>query len=647
VVEQYNGEIIDDYIDEFGNHQQATILTGLSATVFERNGVSYLAVRGTAGLADLLTDAIDIALLGTPERQLQYSALKAKVAEWLDGGTLASGFTVAGHSLGGFLAGALLVDYPTQIGDAYLYNAPGAGGLGAGLRQLLKLEHDPSLDLARVTNLRAEGGGSMVAGLGLAWGTPIPVQIEVGQNPLDNHSIVTLTDALAVYDLFGRADANLQLTAIGEMLKAVSSRSEATLESAVRSLGRLFLATAPEVATGDREALYRTCEQIRAVLPASGLTVIPLTTLTAAELQTAASNPDAFATRYALRELNPFAVLGADYSRFNQNGELDLFDPATGAGRLTAEYIADRAAQLAWQVLLNTRDVLTSPARPYSGDEVSEATQFADRATGSQIVLGGQLASRRRILFGAAGMDLLDGGTLNDRLYGGAGNDVLNGNGGADYLEGGDGDDRLFGGLGHDIYQVGVGQGTDTVVDAAEADGRQQGEIRFGEAAVAGTFAALDAELRTFTLTLPDGQYYAGYTGSVRAELAGRLTLWRADSGARIAQLENFRSGDFGIVLGSEAPARQYTEIAGTEAADNGELGGTMAHEASLATTAEAQRVLGLGGADCIVLSHAHALGYGGAGNDRIIDGAGAQSQYGEDGDDCLVLLSQSMKVLC
>jgi Ca2+-binding RTX toxin-like protein len=62
-----------------------------------------------------------------------------------------------------------------------------------------------------------------------------------------------------------------------------------------------------------------------------------------------------------------------------------------------------------------------------------------------------------------------------------------------------------------------------------------------------------------------------------------------------------------------------------------------MAHEASLATTAEAQRVLGLGGADCIVLSHDHALGYGGAGNDRIVDGAGAQSQYGEDGDDVLL----------
>jgi hypothetical protein len=159
---------------------------------------------------------------------------------------------------------------------------------------------------------------------------------------------------------------------------------------------------------------------------------------------------------------------------------------------------------------------------------------------------------------------------------------------------------------------------------------------------VAGVFTALDPERRSFTLTLADGQYYAGYTGSVQANLAGRLTLWRADSGARIVQLENFRSGDFGIVLGSEAPARPYADITGTAEADNGELAGTMAHEASLATTAEAQRILGQGGADLIVLAHAYTQGYGGAGNDRIVDAAGVQSQYGEDGEDVLVTSAKS-----
>lgn len=46
----------------------------------------------------------------------------------------------------------------------------------------------------------------------------------------------------------------------------------------------------------------------------------------------AKSGPNVLAYRYALKELNPFALLGADYSKHNQNGELippkDPFDRA-------------------------------------------------------------------------------------------------------------------------------------------------------------------------------------------------------------------------------------------------------------------------------------------------------------------------------
>ena len=387
-----------------------------------------------------------------------------------------------------------------------------------------------------------------------------------------------------------------------------------------------------------REALYSRIIWIRAALPASGLTIAPLTALTAAELQTEASNPDALAYRYALRELNPFAILGLDYSRFNQNGELDLYDPSTGRGQLTSEYLTDRAALLAWQNLLNTRDIVTSPARPYTGSEVSEATLFLDRAGGTQIVLGGQLATRRKILFGAAGKDLLDGGALNDRLYGGAGDDILLGQGGNDYLEGGAGNDILIGGTGNDIYQVGAGGGADTIDDAAEGpEGRQLGEIRFGDSAVTGTFTALDPEQKGFRLEAADGVYLATYTGSVQNNLPGTLWLWREGRSEAVAVIHNFRSGDLGILLGGGAPPRTYTDIVGTQEADNDKLDIAMAHDATLFTTAEAQKVFGLGGADYIVLAHAHTLGYGGAGNDRIVDSAGAQSQYGEDGDDVLL----------
>ncbi|MDY0014273.1 MAG: hypothetical protein RBS40_15470 [Rhodocyclaceae bacterium] len=79
--------------------EQYTDSTGLSTTVFEDGGgKKYLAIRGTEfTLDDLLTDAIDIALLGTTAYQDQYTVLKAKVEEWLGNGKLSTTFTVTGR----------------------------------------------------------------------------------------------------------------------------------------------------------------------------------------------------------------------------------------------------------------------------------------------------------------------------------------------------------------------------------------------------------------------------------------------------------------------------------------------------------------------------------------------------------------------
>lgn len=344
VVDQYEGMIEKRYMDEFGQEQTYLDPTGMSATVFEEieTGQCYLAVRGTNDPADIWTDFVDVTVLGTPERQAQYAVLETKVRAWLADGTLQAGFTVAGHSLGGFLAGALLVDHPAEIAHAYLYNAPGVGGLRAGLQLLTDSATEPYLDLTKVANLIAQAGPSPVAGLGLDWGTPIPVAIE-SQSPLiwKNHSITTLADALAVHALFAAVDADLTLADNAAIFKAASAREAATLESVVIALGKLFLSTAPAIDTGDRDALYRAIHDIRAALPEDpDYTVISLATLTAAELQAAAGNPDALATRHALKELNPFAVLGADYSQFNANGELDLH---SAGGQLTPEWLADRA----------------------------------------------------------------------------------------------------------------------------------------------------------------------------------------------------------------------------------------------------------------------------------------------------------------
>jgi hypothetical protein len=111
--------VIDQYIDS----------SGAAATVFEEIGTHkrYLAIRGTEGLGDYNADYI--LALGFPSYlSPQFIRLQGVVQDWLDNGTLTSGFSVTGHSLGGYLAVAVGTWFRSQAGETYTYNAPGIGG---------------------------------------------------------------------------------------------------------------------------------------------------------------------------------------------------------------------------------------------------------------------------------------------------------------------------------------------------------------------------------------------------------------------------------------------------------------------------------------------------------------------------------------
>ena len=108
-----------------------TNTNGLAVAVLQNlhTGERVLAIRGTDDPLDVATDVVSVALLGSPKYQGQYQSLKQKVDEWVAAGVLPSRFSVTGHSLGGFLATGLALEFPQRIEHAYLFNAPGLGGL--------------------------------------------------------------------------------------------------------------------------------------------------------------------------------------------------------------------------------------------------------------------------------------------------------------------------------------------------------------------------------------------------------------------------------------------------------------------------------------------------------------------------------------
>lgn len=602
VIEQYNPTETVPFYDPdgvFAGYVERS--TGLSATIFERlneagnpTGERHLAVRGTqlSDLNDVWTDFIDIGVLGTAEYQNQYTLLRDQVDLWL-GSQLPSGFTVSGHSLGGFLAGALTLDFPTDISHAYLYNAPGVGGgILPGLMALMGLEAEPTLNLSLVSNLIADAGFSFTAGLGLDWGVPIPAGIEdQAPNYLANHSIIPLTDALAVYALFGELSSSANMADIGAILNAATNQNDMTLESMVNALGDMFGAGSAITGNEDdlRDALYTRIVAIRnsagyqaAQQTADFITLISLDPTDPAQpadpTQLAnhalSDTPDGLAYRYALVNLLPFVITGDDglYASHNLNGELDLYDPVSREGALTESYLTDRAAMLALKLKFDSgerdyNDFLSFGDKSYSDEwdstEIPGDWRYVDYSTSingaplSLFIDGSGGAAYvpdpdHQILFGGDEDDPLVGQDTSDRLYGGAGNDTLLGFEGDDRLEGGGGDDLLMGGrdddhleggLGHDTYLYQTGDGVDTIIDT-------DGVVKFDSVVMkGGSVSETDAN----TFISDDGNYTF-----TRVETATGTDVWI--NGA--IKILDYKPGDLGIVLGDQVEdPRAYLDV--------------------------------------------------------------------------------------
>lgn len=319
-----------------------------------------------------------------------------------------SNLTVTGHSLGGALA-----QMYQRIFDSLGVNTFNSMGIGNA--------NSPFFD--QLTTMLGLPIGSFSSGAGsnlVVSGEPAnhlgtvlgDAQIQIfteTENTLSAHMMGYVTDSLAVYNLLSSIDPGLSIASITNILKSSSNVAANSLESAVSALGKLFGVSGASNVGSARNDLYLALDALRQNIYFN-YTIRDLSAFDAAQIASVAGSNIAY--RYALKELNAFAVLDAYYPT---DGSLDVYNPATGQGALTTEWLQDRAAMLALVIQGNIQDSTVAEFN------LLGSNYYEDVTTG--IKIDPYIASQR-IIFGGEGADTLEGNALKDKLYGGAGGDT-------------------------------------------------------------------------------------------------------------------------------------------------------------------------------------------------------------------------------
>ncbi len=699
---------------------------GFSATIFRNRhtGACTLAIRGSqaTSITDILNDVNIILNDGVAVAQLvslynfwqrantalgsQYTAARISASpvdgsytvSWVLSGQLADAsqrqgsgvltampatLNVTGHSLGGHLAMAFTRLFPGVSSTALVVNALGfkIGNVKAD-SVFSQLGGAPVFTATAIHNFYGIAGPEFAAmnnGILQQPGGFDGIYIESGGlATTGGHSSSQMTDSAAIYDLFVKVSASINTTdppvglnKITAILNAASAIPNVTLERALDSLRHLFKdpqASIPlPTATGNREQFYANLKilQDRVAAYNGALTIDSLATTSATILAGLAQGSEAIAYRYALKELNPFAVTGDHglYAQHNtgvHDGKLDLYNAETGLGALTENWITDRSALLFAEMLRNTRDTpdlvhlaegstaieyrfyrpgveglaneerffvlppgglaparRTGRARTTQEQLVAFAGEAGRTMTGSDNVLGDRL-------YGGAGIDNLRGEAGADRLEGGSGGDHLSGGSGNDTLLGGFGDDNLDGGLGADTYLWRKGDGFDNITDTREgADGPKLGDLQFLGVSLQG----LKTQKSPDNPRLFEDSRQTLYALTGAPGVDGVLTVVKPGEQGGLRVL-GFRSGDFGIDIGPVAPIVP-TFIFGTNEDDRAGL-------ASALVAGLNQTALGLTGNDEIDLFGPGAEGEGGVGIDVIKSRGTQNALYGDGGNDIL-----------
>jgi Ca2+-binding RTX toxin-like protein len=381
---------------------------------------------------------------------------------------------LVGHSLGGHLASAFTLLFPSIVAGTTTFNSAGflatrfdtfANAIAAGVNAngVINIEPDPASNSSvTVNDIRSPTDTvSVLLNTKHLGGGLTDVFIEAGD---DSHGIDKLADSLAVINLLNTLDNSITLEKANQLLLAASNKENTSLEGVMHHLAELFGQEKIAVTDSDHDAIYRVIDNIVKRLADTDKTYT-ISAITGSLVDDAMGGDKA--ALYALINLQPFVVKGttqaitdALYQNHSANGALDIEN-------FSEQYLTDRAAMLQFLIKYNETD--TDSGDYLSADGFDGNVTYTDLASevneGQDLVLitAGDVGNipYKQIKFGTegndSGVDSIVGGANDDRLYGGAGTDSIVGKGGDDYIEGGAGTDTLYGGDGKDTLYGGKG----------------------------------------------------------------------------------------------------------------------------------------------------------------------------------------------
>ena len=316
-----------------------------------------------------------------------------------------------GHSLGGHVA-VLLAELVgenqgrARVGEVVTYNAPGQGGWLPEIANWFGQDatRDTGVLAGKATHIVGEGGLNVTAGMAVSIGVRNSMMIErdglLTGDPFSNHSIVKLSDSLAIHDLYARLSPARTQAEIALLIRSSAQSRDSDLEGALDALRKLLIGidVIPTPAES-RESLYNHLAVLQtnpAYRALQGGAAVRLTAVQGRDELVTKAKSD-FGHFLAVKYLLPVAIEGAVGTLSGVHGDLHTQWQADraltpeqrkqGQATYSDEYLADRAAFLTWKNHLALRD-RSAAAAPYTN---APDAWFRDYASGLVIHLGATL----------------------------------------------------------------------------------------------------------------------------------------------------------------------------------------------------------------------------------------------------------------